>query len=53
MPTYRALSLDELKLFEKEFTEYLAINGIDAELWKKIKETDEEKVHKIIDTLAM
>jgi hypothetical protein len=52
MPTYRALSLDELKLFEKEFTEYLAINGIDAELWKKIKETDEEKVHKIIDTFS-
>lgn len=52
MPTYRALSLDELKLFQKEFTEYLAVNGIDAELWKKIKETDQKKVDGIIDTFS-
>lgn len=52
MPTYRSLSLDELKLFQKEFAEYLAVNGIDADLWRKIKETDQKKVVGIIDTFS-
>lgn len=52
MPTYRALSLKELELFEQEFKEFLAVNGIDADLWKKIKESDEDKVNKIIDTFS-
>ena len=52
MPTYRSLSLNELKLFQKEFAEYLAVNGIDADLWREIKETDQEKVDGIIDTFS-
>lgn len=48
MNKYRELSLDELKLFEKEFIAYLAVNGIDAELWQKIKANDSEKADKLI-----
>ena len=50
--TYQNLTLDELKLFHKEFAEYLAVNGIDSSLWKKIKETDKEKTTKIIDEFS-
>lgn len=52
MPTYRVLSIDELKLFQKEFAEYLAVNGIDADLWRKIKETDQKKVNGIIESFS-
>jgi len=52
MSTYRTLSLEELELFEKEFREYLAINGIDAELWKSIKANSPEKVNKIIESFS-
>ena len=50
MPTYRALSLKELELFEQEFKEFLAVNGIDADLWTKIKIEDSEKVEKLIES---
>lgn len=52
MSTYRQLTLEELKLFEQEFREYLAINGIDAELWKKIKTENSEKVDAIISSFS-
>lgn len=48
MNTFRELSLDELKLFEKEFIAYLAVNGIDADLWQKIKSDEPEKADKLI-----
>ena len=52
MPTYRALSLEELELFEQEFKEFLAVNGIDADLWTKIKIEDSEKVEKLIESFS-
>ena len=48
MNTFRELSLDELKLFEKEFINYLAVNGIDADLWQKMKTNEPEKADKLI-----
>ena len=45
MPIYRELTLDELKLFEQEFKEFLAVNGIDADLWKQMKTDDQNKRH--------
>ncbi len=52
MPIYRALTLKELELFEQEFKEYLAVNGIDADLWQKIKAEQPEKVEGIIESFS-
>ena len=52
MTNYRKLSLEELQLFEKEFTEYLAINGINANYWQEIKQNDINKAEKIIDSFG-
>jgi hypothetical protein len=48
MNKYRELTLEELKSFEKEFINYLAVNGIDADLWKKIKKEEPAKADKLI-----
>lgn len=48
MNTFRELSLDELKLFEKEFIAYLAVNGIDGDLWRKMKSNEPKKADKLI-----
>ena len=52
MNKFRPLTFDELQLFEKEFREYLAINGIDADLWKDIKENDPDKAQSIMDIIC-
>jgi|TARA_B110000261_G_C13062565_1_gene348816 hypothetical protein len=48
MPLYRELTIEELKHFEQEFKEFLAVNGIDSELWIEIKKTDNNKVNELI-----
>lgn len=48
MNKYRELTIEELKLFEKEFIAYLAVNGIDADLWRKIKTNEPTKADKLI-----
>ena len=40
MPKYRLLSIDELHALEKEFVEFLVLNGIPAEDWQKMKQED-------------
>lgn len=52
MTTFRKLGKDELPLFEKEFKEYLAVNGIDADSWQKIKQNEPEKAEKLVDIFA-
>lgn len=52
MTKYRTLTSEELPLFEQEFKEYLAINGIDADMWVKLKEEEPDKAEKIIDVFA-
>lgn len=52
MPKYRNLSLDELKELEKEFVEYLVLNGITADEWEKLKTEDPEKVDRIIELFS-
>ena len=48
MPKYRLLSHDELMEFEKEFIDYLIVNGIDAPDWQDIKTNKPEEAVKII-----
>lgn len=52
MAKYRLLSLEELQELEKEFVDYLIINGIVADDWGKIKNEDPEKALKIIDLFS-
>lgn len=52
MPTYRLLTLEELTELEKEFVEYLVLNGITAEDWVKMKEQDKEGAEKIIELFS-
>jgi hypothetical protein len=52
MSKYRPLSLDELKELEKEFIEFLVLNGITAEDWERIKKEDTAKANHIIDLFS-
>ncbi|MGK7391109.1 MAG: DUF6495 family protein [Candidatus Cyclobacteriaceae bacterium M2_1C_046] len=52
MTKYRKLTLDELQHLEKEFVEYLVINGITADEWVKIKEDEKEKAERIIELFS-
>ena len=47
-PKYRELTTLELKELEKEFIDYLIVNGITADDWVKIKEEQQEKAEDII-----
>lgn len=52
MPEYRPLTLQELNELEKEFVEYLILNGITADDWVKIKEEEPEHAERIIDLFS-
>ena len=45
---YARLSLHDLKDLEKEFVEFLVVNGIEADEWENLKKEETEKVEKII-----
>lgn len=48
MPKYRTLTSEELSHLEKEFVEFLVVNGITSDEWQKIKESEPEKTDKLI-----
>ena len=48
MPRYRLLTQEELNHLEKEFVEYLVVNGIVAEDWEKMKNEDKEAAEEIV-----
>lgn len=52
MPTYRALSTEELQSLEKEFIDYLVVNGITADEWVKIKAEEQAHALRIIDLFS-
>lgn len=49
---YTRLPLKDLKDLEKEFIEFLALNGVPAEDWEKMKKNDLDKVEGIIDQFS-
>ncbi|MBW7867681.1 MAG: hypothetical protein H3C31_05085 [Brumimicrobium sp.] len=49
---YARLSLTDLKDLEKEFIEFLVVNGIPANEWEALKKTDMSKVEAIIDQFS-
>lgn len=52
MPTYRLLSIEELTELEKEFIEYLVLNGIAAEDWVKMKAEDKAGAERMIELFS-
>lgn len=49
---YRRLTGEQLEALEKEFIEFLVVNGITADDWQKIKDKDSEKANKFIDLFS-
>jgi len=52
MTKYKRLTDLELKELEKEFINFLVINGIVASEWEALKENDTEKTNLIIDQFS-
>jgi hypothetical protein len=49
---FRRLTKQELQDLEKEFIHFLVSNGIEASDWKKISDTDPEKVEHFVDLFS-
>ncbi len=49
---YRPLTSEELQPLEKEFVEFLVVNGIVADEWKQLQENDLPKANAIIDSFS-
>lgn len=52
MSKFRRLSLDELKQLEKEFIDFLVINGIVADDWETLKKDSPDKADGIVDAFS-
>ena len=52
MAKFRALTLDELQSMEKEFVDFLVLNGIPGDDWVKIKKGDPEKADGICEAFS-
>ena len=52
MSEYRSLSNEELAHLEKEFIEFLILNGIDAQDWTNLKSNDINAAEKIIEQFS-
>ena len=52
MPKYRLLNSDELKELEKEFIDFLVVNGIDANEWQSIQKEKPEDVDRILELFS-
>lgn len=52
MTKYRLLNNEELKSFEDEFVKYLVVNGIDADLWKKMLAENKTQAQQIVDLFS-
>ena len=49
---YTRLTLQDLKDLENEFVEFLVLNGIPADEWESIKQSNPDKVEKVIDQFS-
>ena len=52
MVKYRRLSIEELEELEKEFIQFLAVNGIDAAKWQDLKQNQIEEANEFIDSFS-
>jgi hypothetical protein len=52
MPKYRLLTIEELQALEKEFIEYLVVNGISSTDWTSLKEEQPASAERIIELFS-
>ena len=52
MAKYRVLSIAELEEMEKEFIDYLVLNGIAANDWQKLKKSEPKNAEEIIELFS-
>lgn len=52
MPKYRLLTREELESLEKEFVDYLVVNGIMADDWEKMKAEQPENAERIVELFS-
>ena len=52
MAKYRVLSIAELEEMEKEFIDYLVLNGIAANDWQKLKKSKPKNAEEIIELFS-
>ncbi|MFN8417103.1 MAG: DUF6495 family protein [Cytophagaceae bacterium] len=52
MTIYRRLTLEELQLLEKEFVQFLVVQGIEADQWVKLKEERLSEANQLIDNFS-
>ena len=52
MAKYRSLTLDELQSMEKEFVDFLVLNGIPGDDWVKLKNSDPERAAGICEAFS-
>jgi hypothetical protein len=52
MPKYRLLTIEELQSLEKEFIDYLVVNGVVAEDWLAMKANDLVQAEAIVATFS-
>ena len=49
---YRRFTQNELRTLQPEFVRFLALNGIPADEWIRIKATDDQKVEELIEQFS-
>ncbi|MFT4535989.1 MAG: hypothetical protein ACJA1A_002785 [Saprospiraceae bacterium] len=52
MAKFRTLTLDELQSMEKEFVDFLVVNGIPGDDWIKLKNTDPKRAEGICEAFS-
>ncbi|MEM9022576.1 MAG: DUF6495 family protein [Bacteroidota bacterium] len=52
MAKYRLLTREELEGLEKEFVEYLVVNGITADDWERMKANEKAQAERILDLFS-
>ncbi len=52
MPKYRLLTEEELQLLEKDFVDFLIVNGVTADDWINIKKTDLDKADRFLELFS-
>lgn len=52
MPKYRSLSIEELESLEKEFVDFLVLNGIMHDDWIKMKDEDPSAAQKMTELFS-
>ena len=49
---YRMLTMEELKVFEEDFKQFLIVNGVHTEEWEEMNLTNKEKAVQLVEVFS-